>query len=105
MSKTPPAENYRAGRCNYIYACSVLADGSFPWGPENWTVEKTATGKYVITHNIGHTRYVPLPICNAPDYKTNANIQAFDASTITVMTYPNQVAADYAFLLLVLMAQ
>jgi hypothetical protein len=99
-----PIMSYRPSRCNYIYVCKVDADGSFLIGPENWGVTKTGLGAYIITHDLGHTNYVFLPIVSGT-YRSVPTVSAFDDATVTVNIYDNGQLADMPFQLVVMTTQ
>jgi hypothetical protein len=93
---TMPIDEYRPSRCNYLYVCRVAVDGSFVLGPSGWTVQKTAPGTYVITHNLGHQRYAVLPVAFGT-YKSTITLLNFADNSVTLGTQDNQSAADVAF--------
>lgn len=101
-----PASVYRAGRCNYTFVLIISADGTFELGPEGWTVQKTATGKYLITHNIGHLRYMPIPrVIAPPNFRMETTVTQMTEAILEVSVDDNTNAADNRFGLVVLMTQ
>ena len=100
-----PQQAYRASRCNYIFLCSVEADGTFDLGPETWTVEKTGTGLYTVHHDVGHVKFFATVVCGAGDYKTTGVVQSHDEHNIVVATFSSTQPADLAFDLLVITPQ
>jgi hypothetical protein len=100
-----PQQWYRPSRCNYMYVCQVLADGAFTLGPLAWTVERTATGLYTVTHDIGHTRYFAIAATTGAGYKDTADIMAQTDTDLTVATFSSSQPNDDAFQLLVLATQ
>lgn len=41
----------------HSFAGSITSGGAGTILPKGWTSAKTATGKYTVTHNLGHTSY------------------------------------------------
>lgn len=92
----PAQYAYRPQRCNFVFICKVDADGSFLIGPETWTVIRPSVGRYVITHNLGHTKYAWMPVVSGT-YRSVPTIAAFDEKTITVDIFDNNALNDLPF--------
>lgn len=80
----------------YGYVTSAGAIGQFFFS-SLWTVAKTATGVYEITHPIGDTTYMVSPTA-IEDPARIIQVGAINAKTFTVKTYDAAgVAQDTAF--------
>jgi hypothetical protein len=100
-----PQKWYRPSRCNYIYASYIDGDGTYEMGPVDWAVERTATGLYTITHNLGHTNYVAVVVGMTGANYSEGAIQNYDANTITVGVFTGGTVADGRFALIVFETQ
>jgi hypothetical protein len=96
-----PNQTYRPSRCNYIYASYIGSNGVYEMGPDDWSVERTATGTYVITHNLGHTHYVAVIAGLTGANLSEGAIQSYDENTITVGMFTAGSVADARFSLIV----
>lgn len=105
MPATTADESYVPSRCNLICVCIVAADGSFPLGPDDWTLEKIDTGKYRIVHDLGHTRYVVLPIITGGTHAAAITLLDVDETSVTLYTTEDSAAADVAFTATILAVQ
>lgn len=91
-----PQQTYEPSRCNYIFACRIGADGTFSLGPNGWTLEKMDTGLYRLVHNLGHQKYVVLPVIFGA-YTATIVMTNFDDDSVTFSTTDNGQRADTAF--------
>ena len=88
-----------SGATVYAGACTSAGAASTPF-PANWTVSKTATGRYLITHNLGTTNYVVTAtgtstlICYIPTLSANSfNLSIVDTTnTFTDSSFYFQLA-------------
>lgn len=100
-----PERPYYPGRCNYTYIAFVDSDGAFKLGPWGWTAERTGVGAYTVTHNLGHTDYVPIASALAgQDFRQNAAIETVTENAVTIATYDSTQPADMQIQLLILTA-
>jgi hypothetical protein len=100
----PPAQMYRITRCNETYICQIEPDGTCTLGPYGWMIERTGTGVYVVTHNLGHSRYVALVNLVAVDFHTFGGVSELTDNAITVSLFGTQNPADARFALVVFAA-
>ena len=96
-----PIKEYVPLRCNYMYICYVAADGTFVFGPHGWNVQRTATGVYVITHNIGSDLYLAISENASTDYRDAALVTNRANDSLTVSTFDNGQPTDWDFRLIV----
>lgn len=104
MTPETAQKAYEPSRCNYIFACSITADGKFPLGPKGWTVEKLRTGVYKIVHNLGHKDYVILPVVWG-EHKVVLVLLDVDETSVTLSTSDKGVQEDAASTVILFSAQ
>ena len=82
------------------YYGRVEADGTETDIPDGWSVSKTATGKYTITHNLGHSNYGVVVITDFQDDAANnvkiSPIEDYDDTIFKVncIKYPFTAGTD-----------
>ena len=79
------ANHYTKGESNNIFstakAGNVTSAGAFTNGPSGWSVSKTATGTYRVTHNIGIKQIVVVTVEGTGDFTASSfptNVNYFD---------------------------
>ena len=89
---------------NFIYGGSVTSAGVATALPVGWTSAKTATGTYVVTHNLATVNYAVAvtPFATSNAFKV-ANILAQTATAFTVDTTLSGVDTDSAFFFILIL--
>ncbi len=79
-----------------IYPGAVTGSGGTTFLPAGWTATKNTTGKYTVTHNLGHTRYtvVMSPSQNIAD---EHDVSAKTSTTFSVELLLSGSFADCPF--------
>ncbi len=82
----------------YVVACSSVGT-PFPTG---WTVANSATGRAVITHNLGTTNYVVFGTAfNSAGFQSFASIRSLDANSFSIDCWANGGLNNSDFLFVV----
>lgn len=75
-----------------VHAGSVRSNVATSFFPSGWSVSKTGTGRYLITHNLGTTNYSVAYTLIGSFLVTIANITTKSANSFVIEFY-NQTAA------------
>lgn len=83
-----------------MFVGSVASDATISYAPDNWTCSSGGTGSYTITHNLGYSDYVVIPIVTGINTRACAVSVAANSFTVTIGNSLNSAGENNAFLFL-----
>lgn len=86
------------GASGAIYAGRFNGDGSVGRLPSGWSVSKTATGSYTLTHNLGTANYLPMVQSFGATLNIGieevASVVAYSGTSVTIRSYNGPFLSD-----------
>jgi hypothetical protein len=85
-----------------MYAGQVASAGTAIDLPSGWSSSRPSTGNYTVTHNLGTTNYSIIPSTTSTNCRWyNKSSNSFDVNIYNNNITPNDVNADFDFILIV----